>query len=108
TATGDRGNFGILPLNAVRWLTKPRQIAALVTKRGEDYFEAELFHFGEESRSMGAELYLLKSGNYKFTLTGDNGEIITAAKPFKVNGPRTRIAFALPARKRCVLRVTAE
>ena len=105
TATGDRGDFRVFPLNAVRWLTKPRDIAALVMDRGEDHFKAELFHFGEEPRPMGAELYLLKPGRYAFTLKNADGEPVVAAEPFEVKGPRTRIGFTLPARKRCVLEV---
>lgn len=107
TATGDRGDFMVFPLNAVRWLTEPREIAALVTERGSDRFSAELFHFGEEPRSMGAELYLLKSGRYTFALVDDAGQTIVPATPFTVDGPRTRVRFELPSRKRCVLRVAA-
>jgi hypothetical protein len=107
TATGDRGGFLVFPLNAVRWLTEPRDIAALVTDRGSDRFSAELFHFGEDPRSMGAELYLLKSGRYTFSVVDDDGETTVPSTPFTVDGPRTRIAFELPPRKRCVLRVAA-
>ncbi len=108
SATGDRGDFMVFPLNAVRWLTEPREIAALVTERGSDRFSAELFHFGEEPRSMSAELYLLKSGRYTFALVDDAGQAIVSATPFTVEGPRTRVSFELPSRKRCVLRVVAD
>ncbi len=108
TATGDRGDFLVFPLNAVRWLTEPRDVAALVTDRGSDRFSAELFHFGEDPRSMGAELYLLKSGRYTFALADDRGETTIPSTPFTVDGPRTRIAFELPPRKRCVLRIAAQ
>jgi hypothetical protein len=108
TATGDRGDFLVFPLNAVRWLTEPREMAALVTERGSDRFSAELFHFGKEPRSMSAELYLLKSGRYTFTLVDDAEQAIVPATPFTVEGPRTTISFELPSRKPCVLRVVAE
>jgi hypothetical protein len=36
TATGDRGSFLVFPMNAVRWHTEPREVAALVTNRGRD------------------------------------------------------------------------
>ncbi|MFB3905066.1 MAG: hypothetical protein ACE15E_16570 [Acidobacteriota bacterium] len=42
-ATGDPGSPLVFPLNAVRWLTPPRQIAALVTHSSHDRFSAELF-----------------------------------------------------------------
>lgn len=105
TATGDRGQFLVFPLNAVRWLTEPRDMAALVSDRGDERFSAELFHFGQKPRPMGAELYLLKPGRYTFTLVDDVQRSIVPATPFAVEGPRTQIRFELPARKRCVLRV---
>ena len=40
SATGDPGHCGYFPLNAVRWLTPPREIAALVTATGRDRFTA--------------------------------------------------------------------
>ncbi len=108
TATGDRGDFMVFPLNAVRWLTEPREIAALVTKRGSDCFSAELFHFGEEPRPMSAEFYLLKPGAYTFMLVDETGHTLVPATQFTVEGPRTRISFELPSRKCCTLRVVAD
>jgi hypothetical protein len=107
TATGDRGSFLVFPMNAVRWHTEPREVAALVTDRGRDRFTAELFHFGERSRPMGAELCLLAPGPYTLSISGDDGEPIAAPRPLEVTGPRTRIAFELPARRLCVLRASA-
>ena len=63
TATGDPGTVGYFPMNAVRWLTEPRDIAAIVTQAGTDTFEAQLYHFGEDVRRMGAEFYLLSFGD---------------------------------------------
>ncbi len=108
TATGDRGDFAVFPLNSVRWLTEPRKIAAMVTERGSDRFSAELFHFGVEPRSMGAELYLLKPGRYTFALVDEANSTIGDATPFTVDGPRTRIAFELPPQTLCRLHVTAK
>ena len=39
--TGDPGGAGYLPLNAVRWLTPSRDLAALVTETGPDRFAAD-------------------------------------------------------------------
>lgn len=103
TATGDRGRFLVFPMNAVRWLTEPREIAALVTDRGRDRFSAELFHFGERPRTMAAELYLLSPGRYMLALADSAGKPLAAPKPFEVAGPRTRIDFELPPRRRCLL-----
>jgi hypothetical protein len=104
-ATGDRGEFGIFPLNAVRWLTPPRDIAALVTRASKQGFAAGLFHFGREPRRMSAEFYLLAPGPYTFSVREAVGGEAAAARPFEVSGPRARIAFELPSRRLCELRV---
>lgn len=107
TATGDPGGAGYFPLNAVRWLTPPREIAALVTESGGNRLTAELFHFGEEKRQMMAELYLLAQGKYAFEILAERGphHKVETKQEFAVKGLRTRISFTLPPRKLCVLRV---
>ncbi len=107
TVTGDPGGAGYFPLNAVRWLTEARNIAALVRESGTEQFEAELFHFGREKRPMSAEFYLLKGGEYILTLTIKNGE---EQKPlvtdkFEVKGGRARVFFELLPRKLCILKI---
>ena len=104
-ATGDRGDFGIFPLNAVRWLTPPRNIAALVTRSGRDGLAAELFHFGPEPRPMAAEFYLLKSGRYTMELRLAEGNELVTSTNFTVTGPRATIPFKLPPRKLCKLQI---
>jgi len=107
-ATGDPGGLGYFPLNAVRWLTPPREIAVLVTDTGKDRLVAKLFHFGEKSRPMSAELYLLSPGDYGFELIPDTRtRRVERAEPtpFQITGPRTRISFDLPPRERCTLEV---
>ncbi len=114
TVTGDPGSAGYFPLNAVRWLTPPRNIAALVTESGSNQFTAELFHFGEEKRSMSAEFYLLNPGKYTLTIASKNGggQKLLATDEFVVEGRspwdslrRTRVFFELPPRKPCVLHI---
>ena len=106
SATGDPGTPEYFPMNAVRWLTPSRDIAALVHCDSEE-LHAELFHFGTEDRPMGAEFYLLKPGPYVLTLAvAESG----TAQPIErqelaVTGPRTQVAFTLPAQKLCLLRV---
>jgi hypothetical protein len=106
SATGDPGTPEYFPMNAVRWLTPPRNLAALV-HCDSNKLDAELFHFGEKDRPMGAEFYLLKPGAYVLTLAvADSGTANrTQRQEFAVTGPRTRVAFTLPARKLCLLRV---
>lgn len=105
SATGDPGSPSYFPMNAVRWLTPPRDIAALVTESGADGFSAELFHFGPATRKMSAELYLLAPGEYRMELFSE-GKSVTKQKSVMVSGSRTRINIDLPARKLCVLKLT--
>ena len=69
TTTGDPGDPLYFPLNAVRWRTPPRDLAALVTDAGPDRLAARLFHFGAGVRAFAAELLWLKPGAYRFALT---------------------------------------
>lgn len=103
SVTGDPGGAGTFPMAAVRWLTPPREIAALVTNTRRNRREAELFHFGRASRAMGAELYLLEPGQYQWTLAAGNKTLQQAA--VAVSGPRTQVAFTLPARQACRLTI---
>jgi hypothetical protein len=105
TATGDPGNPLVFPLNAVRWKTEPREIAALVTDSGRDRFAAELFHFGAAPRAMGAELYLLKPGAFALTIEEKASGRKVAEQALAVDGPRTAVRFQLPARTLCLLRI---
>ena len=103
--TGDPGSSGYFPLNAVRWLTPPRNIAALVTDSGTDRFAAEIFTFDPAPRKIAAELYLLEKGRYNLKLA--DTEIIRA-DTITVQGPRTRITLELPPQKLCNLRITQQ
>jgi len=103
TATGDPGDALYFPMNAVRWLTPPRNLAVLVTDSGKTTFAAELFHFGSEPRAVAAELYLLDEGQYRLTLEADDRGIHSPV--VAVAGPRTRIHFTLPPRTLCTLRI---
>ncbi len=105
SASGDSGNPLVFPMNAVRWLTPPRDIAALVTASARASFAAELYHFGPQARELGAEFYLLEPGEYDLTLSGAGGD---AAHPLqrgvvRVTGPRAKASFSLPSRRLCTL-----
>ncbi len=106
TATGDPGgDIGYFPLNAVRWLTPPREIAALVTEADMSRFAAELFHFGETPRSMVAEFYLLRPGTYTMTLAVVKPARTLVSETIEVHSGRHRVAFELPPRQLCLLRI---
>jgi hypothetical protein len=92
--TGDFGDALYFPMNAVRWNTTSRNIAALVTESGKQNFGAELYHFGSEIRKMGAELYLLDKGTYEFILT-NSADGSTEKQVLKVTGPRTQVSFEI-------------
>jgi PAS domain S-box-containing protein len=103
--TGDPGGAGYFPMNAVRWLTEPREIAALVTEAGEERFAAELYHFGEEPREMGARFYLLSPGTYEATLERAADGSTVEQRSMTVEGLSSQTAFELPARELCRLRL---
>lgn len=96
SATGDPGTPLLFPMNAARWLTPPREIAALVTDTGPTAFAADLFHFGKSPRDMAAEIYLLRPGEYALTLAPKDGGPPCSRQTVRVSGPRTRVAFELP------------
>ena len=106
-ATGDPGDAGYFPLNAVRWLTPPRGIAAFVTDSAGTRFDAELFCFDAEPRSMSAEFYLLDPGKYTLTVAPKDEQARQSSRTygFTVDGRRTRISFTLPARRLCTVSV---
>jgi len=106
-ATGDPGDMGYFPLNRVRWLTPPRDLAALVTRAEPGCFEAELYHFGADQRPMAAELYGLNPGVYRLTVS-HAAKPLGPSTPVTVNGPRARIVFRLPPRLLCTVRVVQE
>jgi hypothetical protein len=103
-ATGDAGDLLYFPLMAVRWLTGPRDIAVFVTESGPECFKAELFNFKDESRKMGAELYMLKDGIYEIVLSTADGAVLNRQR-VHVKGPRTRISFEIPSEVTCILTV---
>jgi len=107
TATGDPGGLGYFQMNAVRWLTRPRGIAALVKHAGPDAFSAEVFHFGDQPREMGAEFYLLQTGRYVLTVrpaAQAEGEP-SQTMPFEVAGARAQVRFTVPAQTLCLVGV---
>jgi len=106
TLTGDPGDAGYFPINAVRWMTPPRDIAALVTETGRDRFGAELFHFGVKPRDMSALFYLLAPGEYDFKLfTAGTKTIVHMIKRIVISDTKTPITFQLPAKTPCILEI---
>lgn len=109
TATGDPGNPLVFPLNAVRWRTPPREIAALVTESSRESFSAELFHFGTQPRELEADFFLLGPGEYEVTVTPPNqaNSPPLLRQTVKVGGPHAQVSLKLPPRRLCVVKVSA-
>jgi len=103
--TGEPSSGRIFPVNAVRWMTLPRDIAALVKDSGFERFEAELFHFGKSGRKMEAELYLLNKGTYTLSLVNKKTNKVIQKKTIQVESDPVRINFVLPSRELCILQV---
>jgi hypothetical protein len=55
---------------------------------------------------MGAELYLLEPGAYRFQLLADDHTLHEAR--LVVSAPRTHVTFDLPPRKTCRLTLTRD
>lgn len=112
SASGDLGMPAYFPMRGVRWLTPPRQVAALVRRSSQEGFTAELFHFGEDARSMGAELYQLARGPHTATLdaipTGAGERRRLGEWRIDADGSVTKFDFALPPRVRCVVHIQPE
>jgi hypothetical protein len=104
SVTGDFGNPMYFPMNAVRWKTLPRDIAVLVTDHGTSHLSAELYHFGDSPREMGADLYLLDPGDYDLIVQTE-GE--TNRRRFKAEGARSTVSFSLPPGQLATLKIVA-
>jgi hypothetical protein len=104
-ATGDPGDPLYFPLNAVRWRTPPRDIAALVTDAAPDRLAARIYHFGAGERTLEAELLLLEPGTYRFELTDAATGRAWQSGAVTIAANRRRIGLKLPPRRECGLRV---
>lgn len=89
--SGSIGNFRFLPVFGVKWLTNPKEIAMLTEVNSVDKFEAQLFHFGNKPREMGAEFFNLKEGTYQLKLNGKK------KSDFKIEGANRSMKFSIPA-----------
>ncbi len=105
TLTGSAGDPRIFPISAVRWLTPPSEIAALVTESTTREFSAKLYHFGEYERPLRAELFLLEPGDYRVDLLTAEGELLRSSLT-RLSGRRARLQVELPPRRLCTLRVS--
>lgn len=104
--TGDLGSPGYFPMNAVRWRTPPREIAAWVRASGADHLQAELFHFGDQLRRIKADLFRLQPGRYEVMLQRvGQATTPTTMMRFSVEEAVTQIELTLPPRTLVELRI---
>jgi hypothetical protein len=92
------------PQIAVRWLTPAEDMAVFVTKANVSSLVAEVYHFGEKTRSLDAELRMLKPGTYQATLAVDGVNQKLAAFEVKT-GAFSRVPIQLPSRKLATLHI---
>ena len=103
TVTGDPDMSMYGSVAAVRWMTVPREIAALVTDATSKQFAADLFHFGDQPRPMSAQLYMLAYGTYQWQLL-DQGKVLSEGTLNRQQSV-TELSFELPSHTLCQLRV---
>jgi hypothetical protein len=103
--TGDPGSPLLFPMNAVRWHTPPKEFAALVTETGTERLSARVYHFGDEPRSLSAELFLLEPGRYVWTLQSVDDSGLPRENELTVTGPRSEIQLTLPPHRECRLHI---
>jgi hypothetical protein len=105
--TGDPSQvMGSFPLNAVRWLTSPRDLGALVVSNSATRFGAELYHFGLAPRPMAAHLHLLAPGKYAWVLRSAAGKIADGS--LLMQPGKGEIEFVLPPQRLCYLEVVQQ
>lgn len=75
--TGEPGGIGYFPVNAVKWHTKPEDIAVLVVKSNQNLFKAQLFNFKTTERIIGLELLMLSKNNYTLTMLDAKNVLVT-------------------------------
>jgi len=91
--TGNLGNFKILPVFGVKWLTNPKNIAVLTETNSTQKFEAQLFHFGDQPRKMRARFFNLEEGKYKMKMAGSKPEEIN------ISAKNRDVEFVLSSQK---------
>lgn len=95
--TGSVGNYKILPIIGVKWITPPTDIAILTEVNSTKTFQAQLFHFGNNSRIMKVRFLNLQKGNYQWHLSGGKMRV------FELNSDNHEIEVSIPSQKLCRL-----
>ena len=97
--TGSIGNFQILPVYGVKWLTPPTNIAILTEINSTNKFHAQIFHFGNDPRMLKVRFLNLENGKYRWQLTGRK------KNSFEITSQNREIDLTIPSQKLCMLKV---
>lgn len=95
--TGNVGNYQIMPVFGVKWITDQTEIAILTEINSTDNFRAQLYHFGNEPRTMKVRFLNLRNGRYRWSISGGKRIRIDLDKENR------EIEFILPPQKLCYL-----
>lgn len=98
--TGDPGDPGYFPLNAVRWSMPPRDFAALVIEATERRFAAEVYHFKKGPQMVSARFFLLAPGRYRVRVT-DITNLTNGAEKRVVIASETSVGFEIMGQRPC-------
>ena len=98
--TGSVGDFKIMPVFGVKWLTAPTDIAILTEINTASEFKAQLYHFSNTSRRMAAKFFNLENGTFNLQITDQDPVVIDLAENGNI------IEFAIPAQKLAVFHIS--
>jgi hypothetical protein len=91
--TGNVGNYQIMPVFGVKWLTEPENIAILTDENSPERFAARLFHFGDAPRKMKVRFLNLRDGKYRWQIRGGKRNRIT------IDRENREIEFSIPSKE---------
>ena len=100
--SGDFGDAAYLPLNAIRWKTEPTNFAALVESHSTQHLKSLVYHFGNETRVLSVEFFILEHGTYRWSLTCDDSQF--GSGTFEMS-QGTELSLEIPAQQTCSLQI---
>lgn len=105
TVTGDPGDPLYFPMNAVRWHTPPRNIAAMVTESTPRKIESRLYHFGQDARTLECEFFLLAPGDYQYSLVDVRTGAAASRGTIRITEDNRRLTLTLPQQRELTLTI---
>ncbi len=102
--SGSIGNVLYFPTHAVKWQTSAEDLAVLVKNCSKSGLSAEMYHFGADSRTVGAQFFLLQPGKYSMSISTDK-EVVSHLTMEQKSGTQTHF-FQIPPRVLTFLTIT--